>query len=666
MSEKRNKSEPEKNPRRGRLPLQPHRAIIMVVVFLGAMALLYSFGRLPWQGQVEKINLRDYQDLLQKGQIKSLVVRGTHFEGEYTPGVRTETPRFRVSVTEGLVSQYADEAVKAGIPVEDKQPNRFLGAMLFYVFILGILLLSFYLLFVRQMRSAGGGGLLSFGKSRARLITKEHTKITFNDVAGIEEAKEEVKEIIEFLKNPGKFRKLGGRIPRGVLLIGAPGPGKTLLAKAIAGEAGVPFFSISGSDFVEMFVGVGASRVRDLFRQARENSPCIIFLDEIDAVGRTRGHGWGGGHDEREQTLNAILVEMDGFESDENVIIIAATNRPDILDSALRRPGRFDREVMVDLPDLKGREAILHVHARRVKLGPEVDLHEIARGTPMFSGADLEAVINEAALRAAFKDKEATDMDDLWESRDKVLWGRQKQSRVMDEEDKKITAYHESGHALVAKILPEVDPLHKVTIIPRGMALGSTMRLPKKDIYHRQKKNILGNIMVFFAGRIAEEMFCGDISSGARSDIQQATELVRLMVREWGMSEEIGPISYAKSEERLYGGEVLLAKEYSEATAIKIDQEVKRITDECYQKTKQILQTHREDVEHIAQALLKYEVLDAEEVDRILAGQEIKKETAPSPKEEETPSPAAEEVEEVKEKPLEKKGEIAEGPAPAI
>ena len=612
---------------------------------------------------MENITLDEFKNLLRNGQIKALVIRQTSFEGEYSPGVQAETARFKVSVPEDLVGPYADEALEAGVSVEDKPPNPWLGAILFYVFILGGLLLLFYLLFVRQMRSAGGGGVLSFGKSRARLVTKEHIKVTFNDVAGIEEAKEEVKEIIEFLKNPGKLRKLGGRIPRGVLLIGAPGTGKTLLAKAIAGEAEVPFFSISGSDFVEMFVGVGASRVRDLFRQARENSPCIIFLDEIDAVGRSRGHGWGGGHDEREQTLNAILVEMDGFESDENVIIIAATNRPDILDPALRRPGRFDREVVVDLPDLKGREEILRVHARKVKLAPEVGLREIARGTPMFSGADLEAVINEAALQAALKNKEAVDMDDLWESRDKVLWGRQKRSRVMDEEDKKITAYHESGHALVAKILPEVEPLHKVTIIPRGMALGATMRLPEKDIYHRQKKNILGNIVVLFAGRIAEEMFCGDISSGARSDIQEATEVVRCMVREWGMSEEIGPISYAKSEERLYGGEVLLAKEYSEATAIKIDQEVKRIIDECYQKTKEILEAHRENVERIAKALLKYEVLDGKEVDKIMAGEEFKKETPPIPKEEETPSPAAKEV---KKEPLEKKGKIAEGPAPAI
>jgi cell division protease FtsH len=633
------------------------------MVLLGTLALLYYLNKFPWQGDVEEISLDEFKALLQKGQIQSLVIRETNFVGEYIPGVKAKTPRFKLSVPQDLVAKYADQATERGVRVEDKPPNPFLKAILFYVFILGMLLLLFYLLFVRQMRSAGGGSVLSFGKSRARLVTKERTKVTFNDVAGIEEAKDEVKEIIEFLKNPGKFRKLGGRIPRGVLLIGPPGTGKTLLAKAIAGEAGVPFFSISGSDFVEMFVGVGASRVRDLFRQARENSPCLIFLDEIDAVGRSRGHGWGGGHDEREQTLNAILVEMDGFESDENVIVIAATNRPDILDPALRRPGRFDREVMVDLPDLKGREAILQVHARKVKMAPEVKLAEIARGTPMFSGADLEAVINESALRAALKDKAAVDMDDLWESRDRVLWGRQKQSRVMDEEDKKITAFHESGHALVAKILPEVEPLHKVTIIPRGMALGATMRLPEKDVYHRQKKNIMGNIMVLFAGRIAEEMFCGDISSGARSDIQEATELARRMVREWGMSEEIGPISYAKSEERLYGGEVLLSKEYSEATAIKIDQEVKRIADQCFRKTKEILQSHRENVERIAQALLKYEVLDGEEVDKILAGEEIRKETSPLPEEEKQPSPAAEKV---TKRPLEKKGKIAEGPAPAI
>jgi cell division protease FtsH len=440
----------------------------------------------------------------------------------------------------------------------------------------------------------------------------------------VDEAKEEVKEIIEFLRNPNRFQRLGGRVPRGVLLVGAPGTGKTLLAKAIAGEAKVPFFSICGSDFVEMFVGVGASRVRDLFKQAKDNSPCIIFLDEVDAVGRRRGSGLGGGHDEREQTLNAILVEMDGFESDEGIIVMAATNRPDVLDPALLRPGRFDRQIMVDLPDLEGRAQIIRVHTRGVKLSPDVDIQVLARGTPSFSGAEIEAMVNEAAIIAAMRDKESVGMEELEEARDKVRWGRQKQSRVMEETDRRVTAYHEGGHALVAHLLPEVEPLHKVTIIPRGMALGATMQLPERDRYHLQKKTVLGNIMVLYGGRIAEKVACSDISSGAQNDIERATELARAMVCEWGMSDRLGPVSFNENEQTVFlGREITRNRNHSEATAESIDGEIKRILSECYEKTEALIEENRSSLDVIADALLKYETLSGQEVDRLLKGETL-------------------------------------------
>ena len=483
----------------------------------------------------------------------------------------------------------------------------------------------FWFFILRQMKAPGGsGGVLAFGKSRARLHNKETSKVTFKDVAGIDEAKEEVQEIIEFLKNPSKFRKIGGRIPRGVLLVGPPGTGKTLLAKAIAGEADVPFFSISGSDFVEMFVGVGASRVRDLFKQSKENSPCIVFLDEIDAVGRKRGAGLGGGHDEREQTLNAILVEMDGFDTDEGIILVAATNRPDVLDPALLRPGRFDREITIDLPDLKGREEILSVHARKIRLSPNVDLTVLARGTPMFSGADLEATINEAALLAVLKGKDEADMEDLEEARDKVKWGRKKTSKMMDPEERVVTAYHEAGHALVACLLPEVQPLHKVTIIPRGMALGATMQLPEKDRYMQTRRELTGELVLLYGGRIAEELCCDDISSGAQNDIQRATELAKLMVTEWGMSEKIGPVNYSESQESPFlGRDSVRTTNHSEATAVEIDQEIKRLLNESYERARKLLDKNKHQLERLKDALVMYEVLNRKEVEAVLAGAEI-------------------------------------------
>ncbi|HEX6884819.1 MAG TPA: ATP-dependent zinc metalloprotease FtsH [Planctomycetota bacterium] len=486
-----------------------------------------------------------------------------------------------------------------------------------------ILLLVVFLIFMRQMRAQGGaGGVMSFGRSRAQLYSKENrTNITFDDVAGAEEAKDEVRELVEFLKNPGRFTRIGGRIPRGVLLVGPPGCGKTLLAKAIAGEAEVPFFSISGSDFVEMFVGVGASRVRDLFKQARENSPCIIFLDEIDAVGRRRGSGMGGGHDEREQTLNAILVEMDGFGTDEGIIVVAATNRPDVLDPALLRPGRFDREVTIDLPDLEGRKAILAVHLKRVKSGPDLDVQTLARSTPGYSGADLAAIINEAAIMAVLAKRDVVMMSDLEEARDKVRYGRQKKSRKIEEEDRRITATHEAGHAVVAALLPETDPPHKVTIVPRGRALGATMFVPERESYHMQRKKLTAQLAMAFGGRVAEALFCGDISAGASDDIRRATDLARAMVTELGMSEKIGPINYAERQgSDFLGTELGRGKLHSEETAREIDQEVMRFLNEAYRKAEELLRANARAVEEITKALLTLETITGDDVGRILAG----------------------------------------------
>ncbi|MFM1872764.1 MAG: ATP-dependent zinc metalloprotease FtsH [Planctomycetota bacterium] len=500
------------------------------------------------------------------------------------------------------------------------------------IYILGtvgpwLLVLAIIWFFIlRQMRSPGGsGGVLSFGRSRAALYTKENrTNVTFDDVAGMEEAKAEVREIIEFLKNPGKFARLGGSIPRGVLLVGSPGTGKTLLAKAIAGEAEVPFFSISGSDFVEMFVGVGASRVRDLFKQAREASPCIVFLDEIDAVGRKRGTGMGGGHDEREQTLNAILVEMDGFDSDKGIILIGATNRPDVLDPALLRPGRFDRQVVIDRPDVKGREAILKVHARKVKLAPKVDLHNIAKATAGFSGAELAAVINEAAILAAMKNKDFVEASDLEEARDRVRWGREKRSRAIEEEDKKVTAYHEAGHAIVSILTPDQDPVHKVTIVSRGRALGATLSLPEKDDYNHWRNKLLGRIAVCFGGRIAEELVFGDMSAGAQNDIEQATNLARVMVCELGMSGKVGPIKYTADDENPFlGREFRLGSSVSQKTLELIDEEVRRLIDEQYAAARELLFGRRTALDAVAHALLKHETLSGDEVAAVLRGDTV-------------------------------------------
>ena len=488
-----------------------------------------------------------------------------------------------------------------------------------------LLIFALFLLFMRQMRNQGGGaGVMSFGRSRAQMYTKEnHTGVTFEDVAGAQEAKAEVREVVEFLKNPGKFTRIGGRIPRGVLLVGSPGCGKTLLAKAIAGEAEVPFFSISGSDFVEMFVGVGASRVRDLFKQARENSPCIIFLDEIDAVGRRRGSGMGGGHDEREQTLNAILVEMDGFSTDEGIIVVAATNRPDVLDPALLRPGRFDREVTIDLPDLEGREAILGVHLKKVRVAKGIEVIDLARATPGYSGADLAAIVNEAAIMAVLDKKDEIEMPHLEEAAAKVRYGRQKIARNVEKEDLEITAYHEAGHTIVAaKLEDQIDVPHKVTIVPRGRALGATMMLPEKESYHTQRRRLLGQLAMLYGGRVAEEIFCGDISAGASDDIRRATELARAMVTELGMSEKVGPINFAERQgSDFLGTELMSGKWHSEETAREIDEEIKRIMREAYELAQKLVGESRDAMERLTQGLLLYETLDREEISKLIDGE---------------------------------------------
>ncbi len=546
-----------------------------------------------------------------------------HEEGRAADRFLSPTEDYERRLYEAVSQENERVATEGGerVTFRASRPPFSIGDLLPWLPALIVIVIFFFVL-SRLFRAPGASGsVLSFGKSRARLVTQEKSKVTFADVAGIDEAREEVREIIEFLKNPTKFQRLGGRVPRGVVLVGPPGTGKTLLAKAIAGEANVPFFSISGSDFVEMFVGVGASRVRDLFKQARDNSPCIVFLDEVDAVGRKRGSGLGGGHDEREQTLNSILVEMDGFDSDEGIIVIAATNRPDVLDPALLRPGRFDREIVIDLPDVRGREEILKVHAAKVKMGEDVELARIARGTPTFSGAELAALVNEAAIQAAMKDQESITVGDLEEARDKIRWGRQKKSMVMLDEDRRVTAYHEAGHALVAHLLPEVEPLHKVTIIPRGMSLGATMQLPEHDRYHLQKRRILGDVCVSYGGRAAEELFCDDITSGAREDIRRATNLLRLVVCEFGMSEDLGPISYVETEEHLFlGREIAKTRNHSEKISELIDDAVRRIAEECYQKTLALLGENRNAVDAIAQALLTREVLSGEEVDEIVSG----------------------------------------------
>jgi len=549
-------------------------------------------------------------------------VVGVTIQGQKVTGVMTNDQRFVSYAPDdpNFVNTLLENSVEVKAQPRDEAPWYM---TIFVSWFPMLLLIGVWIFFMRQMQG-GGGKAMSFGKSKAKMVTQESTKVTFTDVAGVDEAKEELTEIVEFLNNPKKFTRLGGRIPKGVLLVGGPGTGKTLLSRAVAGEAGVPFFSISGSDFVEMFVGVGASRVRDLFVQGKKNAPCLIFIDEIDAVGRQRGAGLGGGHDEREQTLNQLLVEMDGFESNEGVILIAATNRPDVLDPALLRPGRFDRQVMVPNPDLKGRKSILEVHARHTPLAGDVDMGVIARGTPGFSGADLENLVNEAALAAAKVNKDQVDMNDFEDAKDKVLMGKERRSVILSEEEKKTTAYHEAGHALVARLLPGTDPVHKVSIIPRGRALGVTMQLPEDDRHNYSRVFLENSLAVLLGGRVAEELVLDQITTGAGNDLERATKMARKMVCEWGMSEAIGPLGLNDNGDQVFlGRELVQHKHYSEDTARLIDSEIKRIISDAYEKARRLLKENGETLEALAEALLERETLTGNDIATIMRGETL-------------------------------------------
>jgi len=581
-----------------------------VVILLGLF--IFQIYNKP-KKNYETVAFSEFSEALRNDKIASVTIQGKNITGAYKDGKEFKT--FSPDDPE-LVKTLRDRNVKITAKPDEESG---LWQSIFISWFPMLLLIAVWIFFMRQMQS-GGGKAMSFGKSKARLFTGRENKVTFQDVAGIDEAKDELQEIIDFLVDPKKFTKLGGRIPKGVLLVGSPGTGKTLLARAIAGEANVPFFTISGSDFVEMFVGVGASRVRDLFNQGKKNAPCIIFIDEIDAVGRHRGAGLGGGHDEREQTLNQLLVEMDGFESNEGVIVMSATNRPDVLDPALLRPGRFDRQIVVSIPDVKGREAILKVHTRNTVIAENVDLSIIARGTPGFSGADLANLVNEAALVAARRDKKAVEMDDFEHAKDKVLMGVERRSMIIPYEERRLTAYHEAGHALVAKMIPGTDPIHKVTIIPRGRALGLTQQLPIDERHTYSKEYLLHDISILLGGRVAEELVIGQLTTGSGNDIERATKIARKMVCEWGMSDKLGPLNYGKDEEHIFlGREIARHRDFSEQTAQEIDEELKELVDGCYAQAKDILSSNIRTLHALANTLLDKEVLDGHEIDVIIS-----------------------------------------------
>lgn len=587
-----------------------------MVVALVLMTVFNQFNTRQQQGSQTQMDYSRFLEEVRQGSISKVTI-----EGRMLKAVTNDGKRITSYAPQDL--WLVSDLIKNGVTIEAKPEEE--QSFLMNIFVSWfpmLLLIGVWIFFMRGMQGGGkGGGLFSFGKSKARMLDETKERVTFADVAGCDEAKEEVSEIVDFLRDPTKFQNLGGRIPRGVLLLGSPGTGKTLLAKAIAGEANVPFFSISGSDFVEMFVGVGAARVRDMFEQAKKQSPCIVFIDEIDAVGRQRGAGLGGGNDEREQTLNALLVEMDGFEGASGVIVIAATNRPDVLDAALLRPGRFDRQVVVPLPDIRGREQILLVHIRKVPVAPDVKADILARGTPGMSGADLANLVNEAALFAARRGKRFVEMDDFEAAKDKIMMGAERRSVVMPEEERRNTAYHESGHAVVAKLLPKTDPVHKVTIIPRGRALGLTMQLPAEDRFSMDKNRILDTIAVLFGGRIAEEIFMNQMTTGASNDFERATEMARRMVTQWGMSEALGTMVYGENEGEVFlGRSVTTHKNVSEATMQKVDEEIRRIIDQQYALARGLLEANRDKVEAMAKALLEYETLDAEQLDDIMEG----------------------------------------------
>lgn len=587
------------------------------------MVVLFNLFNQP-QTQSAKFSYSDFMQKVNAGEVVSVKIQGSKISGVTSGGGKflTYAPEDPT-----LVSTLMQKKVEVMAEPDEESPWYMTLLVSWFPM---LLLVGVWIFFMRQMQN-GGGRAMNFGRSRARMITQESTRVTFEDVAGVDEAKEELTEVVQFLSDPKKFTRLGGRIPKGVLLVGSPGTGKTLLARAVAGEAGVPFFSISGSDFVEMFVGVGAARVRDLFLQGKKNAPCLIFIDEIDAVGRQRGAGLGGGHDEREQTLNQLLVEMDGFESNEGVILIAATNRPDVLDPALLRPGRFDRQVVVPTPDVRGRRRILEVHSRRSPLSPDVNLDILARGTPGFSGADLENLVNEAALQAAKVNKDRVDMADFEHAKDKVLMGKERRSLILSDEEKRTTAYHEAGHALVAKNLAGTDPIHKVSIIPRGMALGITMQLPADDRHNYSREYLQNNLAVLMGGRVAEELVLNQMTTGAGNDIERATAMARKMVCSWGMSEVLGPLSYGERDNEIFLGKDLVHhKNFSEETSRQIDAEVRKIVESAYRRARSILEGEREALELVAKALLERETISGEDIDRLLRG-----ETLPPP---ETPA----------------------------
>ena len=603
-------------------PLQKNIALWLVISLVFVM--IYHLFNQPKSAQTEII-YSDFLSNVDKGQVAEVTIQGENISGRLTSGTffKTYAPK-----DAGAIALLKEKGVRISAKPADDSPWYM---TLLVSWLPMLLLIGVWIFFMRQMQG-GGGKAMAFGKSRARLVTDKSKKVTFADVAGVEEAKAELQEVIDFLRDPKKYTRLGGRIPKGLLLVGQPGTGKTLLARAIAGEADVPFLSISGSDFVEMFVGVGASRVRDLFTQGKKNAPCIIFIDEIDAVGRHRGAGLGGGHDEREQTLNQLLVEMDGFESNEGVILVSATNRPDVLDPALLRPGRFDRQVVVPLPDVRGREKILEVHARKTPLAADVDFAIIARGTPGFSGADIENLVNESVLYAARFDKEKVTMSDFEYAKDKVMMGTERKSMVISDTEKRNTAYHETGHALVARMLPGTDPIHKVTIIPRGRALGLTQQLPVDEKHSYPREYLLNNIVILLGGRAAEELILKDFTTGAGNDIERATALARKMVCEWGMSDEMGPLSYGKKEEQIFlGREFATHKDYSEETAKKIDAEVSRIVMSGYENAKKILSDHMDLLNRIALELLEKEVLNGAELDEMIGIAPPKEVAVPQP-----------------------------------
>jgi cell division protease FtsH len=612
------------------------RQIIFWIVIIGGALLLYQIVyKGPGKGE-QQLSYTELVEKINAKQVSKATIEDNQIVGELTDRTTFKTELANQTVQAEIAKMMRDSNVQ--VYFKSASSSMWIFNLISYAPLL--VFIGLWIFMMRQMQS-GGNKALSFGKSRAKLLSNQQKRVTFKDVAGVDEAKEELQEIIEFLKDPQKFQKLGGRIPKGVLMMGPPGTGKTLLARAIAGEANVPFFSISGSDFVEMFVGVGASRVRDLFEQGKKNAPCIIFIDELDAVGRHRGAGLGGGHDEREQTLNQLLVEMDGFESNDGVILIASTNRPDVLDPALLRPGRFDRRVVVNRPDVKGREGILAVHTRKIPLGDDVDISVIARGTPGFTGADLANLVNEAALNAARYNRKAVTMQDFEWAKDKVLMGAERRSIVMSNEEKRNTAYHEAGHTLVSIKVPNADPVHKVSIIPRGMALGVTMQLPEADRYSHTRDYLEGQIAIMMGGRIAEEVFLNHMTTGAANDIEKATELARRMVCEFGMS-SLGPITFGKKEEQIFlGREIAQHQDYSEDTAIKIDQEVKRIVMEQYNRAKQIILENKDALVRLAEALLERESLDGVQIRRLVAGLPLDDEEEPAPLKEEKPKAEA-------------------------